>query len=133
MKKPIFTGVATALITPFDKNGKIDYARFADLVEFQIANGINALVVCGTTGEASTLTDDEHKDAISFVVKQTAGRVPVIAGTGSNDTAYAIWLTEHACEVGADAVLLDNGWSEAYCGLSSSKTQFVDFPLAIYQ
>lgn len=106
MKKPIFTGVATALITPFDANGKIDYKRFADLVEFQIANGINALVVCGTTGEASTLTDDEHKDAISFVVKQTAGRVPVIAGTGSNDTAYAIWLTKHACEVGADAVLL---------------------------
>lgn len=106
MKKTIFEGAATALITPFDANGKIDYKKFAELVEFQISEGINALVVCGTTGEASTLTDDEHKDAIEFVVKQTAGRVPVIAGTGSNDTDYAIWLTKHACEVGADAVLI---------------------------
>ena len=106
MKKTIFEGAATALITPFDKNGKIDYKKFAELVEFQISEGINALVVCGTTGEASTLTDDEHKDAIEFVVKQTNGRVPVIAGTGSNDTDYAIWLTKHACEVGADAVLI---------------------------
>ena len=106
MKKTIFEGAATALITPFDANGKIDYKKFAELVEFQISEGINALVVCGTTGEASTLTDDEHKDAIEFVVKQTNGRVPVIAGTGSNDTDYAIWLTKHACEVGADAVLI---------------------------
>ena len=106
MKKTIFEGAATALITPFDKNGKIDYKKFAELVEFQISEGINALVVCGTTGEASTLTDDEHKDAIEFVVKQTNGRVPVIAGTGSNDTDYALWLTKHACEVGADAVLI---------------------------
>ena len=106
MKNTIFTGVATALITPFDSNGKIDYKKFAELVEFQINEGINALVVCGTTGEASTLTDDEHKDAISFVVKQTAGRVPVIVGTGSNDTEYAIQLTQHACEAGADAVLV---------------------------
>ena len=106
MKNTIFEGVATALITPFDANGKIDYKKFAELVEFQINEGINALVVCGTTGEASTLTDDEHRDAISFVVKQTNGRVPVIAGTGSNDTEYAIGLTKHACEAGADAVLV---------------------------
>lgn len=106
MKKTIFTGAATALITPFDKNGKIDYDKFGILVEDQINAGINALVVCGTTGEASTLTDEEHRDAISFVVKKTAGRVPVIAGTGSNDTEYAIGLTKHACEEGADAVLL---------------------------
>ncbi len=106
MKKTIFKGVATALITPFDKTGKIDYGRFAELVEFQITSGINALVVAGTTGEASTFGDDEHRDAISFVVKQTAGRVPVIAGAGSNDTAYAKGLVEHACAEGADAVLL---------------------------
>ena len=106
MKKTIFTGAATALITPFDKNGKIDYDKFGELVEYQINAGINALVVCGTTGEASTLTDEEHREAISFVVKKTAGRVPVIAGTGSNDTEYAIALTKHACEEGADAVLL---------------------------
>ncbi|MBQ7125042.1 MAG: 4-hydroxy-tetrahydrodipicolinate synthase [Clostridia bacterium] len=106
MKKSVFTGVATALITPFDKQGKIDYGKFAELVEFQIREGINALVVAGTTGEASTFGDDEHRDAISFVVKQTNGRVPVIAGAGSNDTAYAKGLVEHACAAGADAVLL---------------------------
>lgn len=106
MKKTVFTGVATALITPFDKRGKIDYGKFAELVEFQISEGINALVVAGTTGEASTFGDDEHRDAISFVVKQTNGRVPVIAGAGSNDTSYAKGLVEHACAAGADAVLL---------------------------
>ena len=105
-KKTVFTGVATALITPFDKSGHIDYGKFGELVESQIDAGINALVVAGTTGEASTFTDDEHKDAISFVVKKTAGRVPVVAGAGSNDTAYAIGLVKHACDAGADAVLL---------------------------
>ncbi len=106
MKKTVFTGAATALITPFDKKGNIDYGKFAELVEFQIREGINALVVAGTTGEASTFGDDEHRDAISFVVKQTNGRVPVIAGAGSNDTLYAKGLVEHACAAGADAVLL---------------------------
>lgn len=137
MKKTIFEGVATALITPFDQNGKIDYERFAQLVEFQISEGINALVVCGTTGEASTLTDDEHKDAIEFVVKQTNGRVPVIAGTGSNDTDYAIWLTKHACEVGADAVLIvtpyynkatQKGLIKMYTAIADASTK----PVIIY-
>lgn len=105
MKKTVFTGVATALITPLDEHG-IDYARFGRLIDWQIEEGINGLVVCGTTGEASTLTDEEHRDAISFAVKRVAGRVPVIAGTGSNDTAYALELTAHACEAGADAVLV---------------------------
>lgn len=105
MKKTVFTGVATALITPLDEHG-IDYARFGRLIDWQIEEGINGLVVCGTTGEASTLTDEEHRDAISFAVKRAAGRVPVIAGTGSNDTAYALELTAHACEAGADAVLV---------------------------
>lgn len=104
--KTIFKGVATALITPFDKRGKIDYGKFAELIEFQIESGINALVTCGTTGESSTFTDDEHRDVITFTVKQVNGRVPVIAGAGSNDTAYAIGLTKHACAAGADAVLL---------------------------
>ena len=104
-KKTIFKGIATALVTPMTEQG-IDYENFAKLVEFQINSGIDALVVCGTTGEASTLTDEEHRDAIAFVVKQTAGRVPVIAGTGSNDTAYAIELSTHAKEAGADALLL---------------------------
>ena len=105
MKKTIFTGAATAIITPF-KDNKIDYEGFAKLIDWQIAEGIDAIVVCGTTGEASTLTDEEHKDAIAFAVKQVAGRVPVIAGTGSNDTAYAIEMTQFACEAGADAMLV---------------------------
>ena len=103
--KTIFTGAATALITPLNENG-IDYEKFGALVEWQIASGIDALVVCGTTGESPALDDKEHLDAIKFVVDKTAGRVPVIAGTGSNDTAYAIHLTQEAEAMGADAALL---------------------------
>ncbi len=105
MKKTVFRGVATALITPLTENGN-DYAAFGRLNDWQIDEGINAQVICGTTGEASTLTDEEHRSAISFAVKRAAGRVPIIAGTGSNDTAYALELTHHACEAGADAILV---------------------------
>ncbi len=105
MKDTVFTGVATALITPLTREG-IDWNQFADLIEWQIAEGVDALVAVGTTGEGSTLDDKEHKDAIRFCVEQVRGRVPVIAGTGSNDTAYAIDLTRFACDVGADAMLL---------------------------
>ena len=103
--KPIFEGAATALITPLTEAG-IDYAAFGRLIDMQIEGGIDALVICGTTGESSTLTDDEHREAIAFAVRQAKGRVPIIAGTGSNDTAYAVSLTKEACEVGADAVLV---------------------------
>ncbi len=105
MKKTVFRGAATAIVTPITKDG-IDYENFGRLIEWQIAEGIDAIVAVGTTGEGSTLTDKEHKDAIRFCVEKVAGRVPVIAGTGSNDTAYAIELTQFACEAGADAVLL---------------------------
>ncbi|MBQ1963172.1 MAG: dihydrodipicolinate synthase family protein, partial [Clostridia bacterium] len=105
MKNTVFTGAATAIITPF-QNGAIDYEAFGRLIDWQIEKGIDAIVVCGTTGEASTLTDDEHRAAIRFAVEKVGGRVPVIAGTGSNDTAYAIELTQYACEAGADAILL---------------------------
>ena len=104
-KKTVFKGIATALVTPMDENG-INYSEFERLINWQIDEGINALVVAGTTGEASTLSDDEHRDAIAFAAKVAAGRVPVIAGTGSNDTAYALDLTRCACEAGADAVLV---------------------------
>lgn len=104
MKKPVFEGVATALITPLTPDG-IDYTAFERLINWQIDEGVNALVVCGTTGESSTLTDEEHRKAIEFAVKCTAGRVPVIAGTGSNDTAYALELTEFSCKAGVDGVL----------------------------
>ena len=105
MKNTIFTGAATAIVTPLTKDG-IDYEQFGRLIDWQIESGIDAIVAVGTTGEGSTLTDEEHKEAIKFCVERVGGRVPVIAGTGSNDTAYAIDLTKYACEVGADAMLL---------------------------
>lgn len=105
MKKTIFRGAATALVTPFNADNSVDYGALGDLVEWQIQQGINGLVVCGTTGESSTLSDEEHRDVITYVVKKSNNRVPVIAGTGSNDTAYAVDLTRHACDCGVDAVL----------------------------
>ena len=105
MKNTVFYGAATAIVTPLTESG-IDYEQFGRLIDWQIEAGIDAIVAVGTTGEGSTLTDEEHRAAIRFCVERVAGRVPVIAGTGSNDAAYAIDLTKYACEVGADAVLL---------------------------
>ena len=105
MKKTIFTGAAVALVTPFLEDGAVNYSKLAELIEYQIANNTDAIVACGTTGEASTLTDDEHKEVIRFTVEKVAGRIPVIAGTGSNDTAYSLELSQYAKEVGADAHL----------------------------
>lgn len=105
MKKPIFEGMATALITPITEKG-IDYEAFGRLIDWQIEEGIDGLVICGTTGEASTLTDEEHKQAIRFAAQRANKRVPIIAGTGSNDTAYALELTRFACEAGVDGVLV---------------------------
>ena len=104
-KASIFQGAATALITPF-KNGKLDFESLDSLIEAQIAGGIDALVIAGTTGEAATLSHEEHCDLLRHSVERVAGRVPVIAGTGSNDTAYGIELSRYACEVGCDALLL---------------------------
>ena len=104
-KNTVFKGIATALITPLDETG-INYEQFGKLIDWQIVEGIDALVICGTTGEASTLTDAEHRAAITFAVQRAEGRVPIIAGTGSNDTEYAHDLTRSACEVGADAMLV---------------------------
>ncbi|MBO5364538.1 MAG: 4-hydroxy-tetrahydrodipicolinate synthase [Clostridia bacterium] len=104
MKTPVFTGSAVALITPFTENG-VDYPKLAELVEYHIANKTDAIVVCGTTGEPSTMPDPEHKAVMKFVIEKVAKRIPVIAGTGSNDTAHAIELSTYAEEIGADAVL----------------------------
>lgn len=104
-KQTIFKGAATALITPLNENG-IDFENFGRLIDWQIEQGIDALVICGTTGEASTLNDAEHKEAIRFAAERINGRVPMIAGTGGNDTAYAVELTKYACGVGADACLV---------------------------
>ena len=133
---PIFRGAATALITPLDERG-IDFDRLGRLIDWQIDEGIDALVICGTTGEASTLTDKEHRDAIAYAVERTNGRVPVIAGTGSNDTAYAIELTRFACEAGADACLVvtpyynkatQNGLIAMYSAIADASTK----PLILY-
>ena len=105
MKKTIFQGVATAIITPLTENG-IDFDAFGSLIDSQIDAGVNAIVVCGTTGECSTLNDEEHCAAIEYCVKRVRKRIPVIAGTGSNDTAYAVWLTKQAEKAGADAALV---------------------------
>ena len=104
-KNPIFTGAATALVTPLTENG-VDYAAFEKLINWQIEEGIDALVICGTTGEGSTLSDEEHKAVLKFALEVAAGRVPMIAGTGSNDTAYAIEMTKYACSIGYDAMLV---------------------------
>ncbi|MBQ8172250.1 MAG: 4-hydroxy-tetrahydrodipicolinate synthase [Oscillospiraceae bacterium] len=105
MNNTIFTGAATAIVTPMHADGSINYEEFGKLIDFQIENSIDGIVVCGTTGEASTMTDEEHIEAIRFTVERAAKRVPIIAGTGSNDTGYAIELSKEAEKVGADALL----------------------------
>lgn len=105
MKKEIFRGAATALITPF-RDGAVDYEAFGTILDFQLDAGISALVVCGTTGEASTMTEREQIDTVAFAVRRVSGRVPVIAGAGSNNTAHAIELSRECCRVGADALLV---------------------------
>ncbi|MBP3382200.1 MAG: 4-hydroxy-tetrahydrodipicolinate synthase [Clostridia bacterium] len=135
--KPIFEGAATAIVTPMTATGEVDYEAFANMIEWQIAEGIAAIVVAGTTGESSTFGDQEHCDVIAFAVKQVAGRVPVIAGTGSNDTPYAVNLTKFACEAGADAVLVvtpyynkatQNGLIAHYTAIADASTK----PVILY-
>lgn len=106
MRTPIFTGAAVALVTPMKANGEVNYEKLDELIEFQIKNGTDAIVACGTTGEASTLSHGEHLDVIKHTVKKVNGRVPVIAGTGSNSTETAIYLSVEAEKAGADALLL---------------------------
>ena len=103
-KKHIFTGTATALVTPMNEAG-VDYEALGKLIDWQIAAGVKALVVCATTGEAPTLTDNEHCKVLEFAIQRSGHRVPIIAGTGSNDTGHAVMMTQFACAIGADAVL----------------------------
>lgn len=105
MKNPIFKGSAVAIITPMHSDGSVNYEAFGELIEFQIENGTDAIVACGTTGEAATLSEKEHCQVLSFVAEKTNGRVPVIAGTGSNDTSTALKLSKSAKQYGADALL----------------------------
>ena len=135
-KKTVFTGAATALVTPFDENG-VNYEKLGRLIDWQIDSGIDALVVCGTTGEASTMTDDEHRMVIDYSVKRAAGRVPVIAGAGSNDTAYALDLVRCAEQSGADAMLVVTPYYNkcTQTGLIKMFTQIADAsskPIILY-
>ena len=133
---PIFRGAATALITPLTAAG-VDYDRFGRLIDWQIDQGIDALVIAGTTGEGSTLTDEEHRAVLKYAVERVSGRVPVIAGTGSNDTDYAISLTKFSCDIGADAMLVvtpyynkatQKGLIRMYTAIADASTK----PLILY-
>lgn len=133
----IFEGIATALVTPMDANGNIDYEAFGRLIDWQIEQGINALVICGTTGEGSTLSDEEHKEVMRYGVERIAGRVPAICGTGSNDTAYGIQLSQYACEIGADALLVvtpyyNKATQKGLVKLYQEYSDAVDKPIIVY-
>ena len=106
MKNTIFTGMATAIVTPMHTDGSIDYEALGRFVEFQIGSGINGLVVMGTTGENATIEPEDQKKVIAYTVEKAAGRVPVIAGTGTNNTEHVLRNTRNACQVGADAILV---------------------------
>ena len=133
----IFRGAGVAIVTPMKANGEVDYDQFRDLIEFQIAGGTDSIVVCGTTGEASTLTHEEHLDVIKYCVEVVAGRIPVIAGTGSNCTQTAIYLSREAAKYGVDGLLLvspyynkatQNGLYAHFKAVAES----VDIPILLY-
>ncbi len=137
MKNTIFTGAGVAIITPMNADGSIDYNGFAENIEYQINNGTDAIIVCGTTGEASTMTDDEHIECIRFCVEKVNKRVPVIAGTGSNDTRYAVELSKKAQELGVDGLLLVTPYynKATQKGLIAHFTAIadaVDIPIILY-
>ena len=134
---PIFKGAGVAIVTPFTQDDKVNFEELGKMIDFQIAGGTDAIIICGTTGESSTLTHEEHDECIKFPVEHTAGRVPVIAGTGSNSTAEAIRLSTHAQNNGADALLLvtpyynkatQKGLIQHYTAIANS----VDLPIILY-
>jgi 4-hydroxy-tetrahydrodipicolinate synthase len=136
MKKLLFTGSGVAIITPFTQDG-IDFPKLEELINFQIRGNTDAIIICGTTGESSTMSQEEHKSAIKFAVDKTAGRVPVIAGTGSNNTKHSVELSKYAEDVGADGLLIvtpyynkttQKGLLEHYSYIAKS----VKIPLIIY-
>ena len=137
MKNTIFKGVGTALVTPMTETGAVDYAGFERLLDYQLSGGVDALIVCATTGEAPTLTDREHIDAIKFAVAFVKGRVPVIAGTGSNFTEHAVDMSRDAEKAGADALLCVTPYYNkcTQAGVVASYTRIADstgLPMIVY-
>ncbi len=135
-KNTVFRGAATALITPLTNDG-VDYAAFGKLIDWQIEQGIDALVIAGTTGEGSTLTYDEHQEAIRYAVERAAGRVPIIAGTGSNDARRAVTLSRFACQAGADALLVvtpyyNKATQKGLVAMYTAIADAVDRPIILY-
>ena len=133
----IFTGAGVAIITPFHADGSVNYEKLDELIQFHCDNGTDGIVICGTTGESSTLTEEEHMDCIKFTIRQTKGRIPVIAGTGSNCTRTAVEMSREAAESGADGVLLvtpyynkatQNGLKKHFTAIAGS----VDIPMILY-
>jgi 4-hydroxy-tetrahydrodipicolinate synthase len=132
----MFTGVLPAIVTPF-KNGAVDEEGLRQLIEFQLENGVHGMVPCGTTGESATLSHDEHERVVEITVDQVNGRVPVVAGTGSNNTAEAVALTAHAKKVGADGVLMISPYynkptQEGIYQHYKKVAEEVDIPIIIY-
>lgn len=137
MKKPVFTGAAVAIITPMHADGSVNYQELGRIIDDQIAHSTDAIVICGTTGESPALDHEEHLECIRYTVQKTAGRVPVIAGTGSNDTAYAVKLSQAAQAAGADALLLVTPYynKTSQAGLVAHYTaiaQAVSLPCILY-
>ena len=137
MKKPVFTGAAVAIITPMHADGSVNYEELGRIIEDQIAHQTDAIVICGTTGESPAPDHEEHTECIRYMVKKAAGRGPVIAGTGSNDTRYAIQLSQQAQEDGADALLLVTPYynKTSQAGLVAHYTAIanaVDLPCILY-
>ena len=137
MKTPIFTGAGLAMITPMNPDGSVNYKEIDRIIEDQITQHTDAIISCGTTGEASTLEDDEHLDVIKHVIKRVAGRIPVIAGTGSNNTAHAVMMSKEAADSGADGLLIVTPYynKTSQSGLVASYTAVADatdLPVIMY-
>ena len=137
MKDVIFKGCGTALVTPFTDDGEVDFETLRKLIDFQILEGVDSLIICGTTGESATLSTEEKKEIIKFAVQITRRRVPIIAGTGSNNTKTSIELSKYAQSVGADGLLIVSPYynKTTQAGLIkhySSIAQSVDIPIILY-
>ncbi|MGN1411861.1 MAG: 4-hydroxy-tetrahydrodipicolinate synthase [Oscillospiraceae bacterium] len=137
MKNTIFTGAGVAIITPMNEDNTINFDKLGEIIDNQVENGTDAIIICGTTGESSTMTDDEHTECIRYAVERTNKRIPVIAGTGSNDTKYAIELSQEAQRIGADGLLLvtpyynktsQRGLIAHYNAIANN----VDIPIVLY-